>query len=185
MQEDFKLSVFSTSPYSTDLQKQRDAALDSARNIRKVTETPEEYRIRRAQEEQQRLQRLRGENTDELQKRLAELDISNIATRNRVDVEQMIRDAEAIKFFALYNNYDMSAIDFTTLDKAVKAAQLRLQGLKREEEKTDIGSGIFADAYVKARAEKDNILDKMLGGSSTPTIYSHDDLTPGNRNLFI
>lgn len=185
MQEEVKISTFSTSPFSSDLQKQRDAALDSARNIRKVTETPEEYRARRAQEEERHQQALRSENTDVLQKRLADLDISNIATKNRVAIEQMIRDAEAIKFFALYNNYDMSAVDFTTLDKAIKAAQMRLQGLKRDEERTDIGTGIYADTYVKARAEKNSVLDKMLGNSSSSSIDAHDNLTPGNRNLFI
>ena len=185
MQEELKISTFSTSPFSSDLQKQRDAALDSARNIRKVTETPEEYRARRAQEEERHQQALRNENTDVLQKRLADLDISNIATKNRVAIEQMIRDAEAIKVFALYNNYDMSAVDFTTLDKAIKAAQLRLQGLKRDEEKTDIGSSFYADTYVKARSGSDNVLDKMLGKSSSTSIDEYDNLTPGKRNLFI
>ena len=41
MPDDMNIDAYITSPYSSDLKKQRDAAFDSARNIRKVTETPE------------------------------------------------------------------------------------------------------------------------------------------------
>lgn len=166
MQDDLNVEAYISSPYASDLKKQRDAAFDSARNIRKITETPEEYRIRMAQQEQIHQNELRNENTDVLQKRLANLDISNIATKNRVAIEQMIRDAEAIKFFALYNNYDMSSVDFTTLDKAIKAAQLRLQSLKKGDTKDNFGYNIYADTYTKAQTEKDNLLDKLLGNST-------------------
>ena len=163
MPEDMNIDAYITSPYSSDLKEQRDAAFDSARNIRKVTETPEEYRIRMAQQEMAHKEQLKNENTDVLQQRLANIDIANIATKNRAAIENMIREAESIKYFALYNNYDMSAIDFRNLDKAVKAAQLRLQSLKKGEDKRDIGTGIFADTYRKS-TKNDSILDKLLGG---------------------
>ncbi|CDC20504.1 MAG TPA: hypothetical protein IAD26_03205 [Candidatus Limenecus avicola] len=163
MPDDMNIDAYITSPYSSDLKKQRDAAFDSARNIRKVTETPEEYRIRMAQQEMAHKEQLKNENTDVLQQRLANIDIANIATKNRAAIENMIREAESIKYFALYNNYDMSAIDFRNLDKAVKAAQLRLQSLKKGEDKRDIGTGIFADTYRKS-TKNDSILDKLLGG---------------------
>ena len=163
MSDDMNIDAYITSPYSSDLKKQRDAAFDSARNIRKVTETPEEYRIRMAQQEMAHKEQLKNENTDVLQQRLANIDIANIATKNRAAIENMIREAESIKYFALYNNYDMSAIDFRNLDKAVKAAQLRLQSLKKGEDKRDIGTGIFADTYRKS-TKNDSILDKLLGG---------------------
>ena len=163
MPDDMNIDAYITSPYSSDLKKQRDAAFDSARNIRKVTETPEEYRIRMAQQEMAHKEQLKNENTDVLQQRLANIDIANIATKNRAAIENMIREAESIKYFALYNNYDMSAIDFRNLDKAVKAAQLRLQSLKKGEDKRDIGTGIYADTYRKS-TKNDSILDKLLGG---------------------
>lgn len=163
MPDDMNIDAYITSPYASDLKKQRDAAFDSARNIRKVTETPEEYRIRMAQQEMAHKEQLKNENTDVLQQRLANIDIANIATKNRAAIENMIREAESIKYFALYNNYDMSAIDFRNLDKAVKAAQLRLQSLKKGEDKRDIGTGIFADTYRKS-SKNDSILDKLLGG---------------------
>ena len=163
MPDDMNIDAYITSPYSSDLKKQRDAAFDSARNIRKVTETPEEYRIRMAQQEMAHKEQLKNENTDVLQQRLANIDIANIATKNRAAIENMIREAESIKYFALYNNYDMSAIDFRNLDKALKAAQLRLQSLKKGEDKRDIGTGIFADTYRKS-TKNDSILDKLLGG---------------------
>lgn len=163
------IDAYITSPFSKDLQKQRDAALDSARNIRKVTETPEEYRIRMAQQEQENFQRLKNENTDVLRQRLANLDISNIATKNRAAIEAMIAEAQSIKFFALYNHYNMPDIDFTTLDKAIKAAQLRLQGLKKGEASTDIGTGIYSDTYRKASNNGDDLLNKLLGSSNSAT----------------
>ena len=172
MSEELNLDAYITSPFASDLKKQRDAAYNSARNIRKVTETPEEYRIRLAQQEQQHLEELRSENTDVLHKRLASLDISNIGTKNRIAIEQMIRDAEAIRFFALYNHYDMSAMDFTTLDNAVKAAKLRLESLKKGENKTHFGNDIYADTYVKAQKEKDNVLTKLLNNTSKNSDYN-------------
>lgn len=175
MPDDMNIDAYITSPYSSDLKKQRDAAFDSARNIRKVTETPEEYRIRMAQQEMAHKEQLKNENTDVLQQRLANIDIANIATKNRAAIENMIREAESIKYFALYNNYDMSAIDFRNLDKAVKAAQLRLQSLKKGEDKRDIGTGIFADTYRKS-TKNDSILDKLLGG--------HSNQNNNNRILF-
>ena len=163
MPDDMNIDAYITSPYSSDLKKQRDAAFDSARNIRKVTETPEEYRIRMAQQEMAHKEQLKNENTDVLQQRLANIDIANIATKNRAAIENMIREAESIKYFALYNNYDMRTINFRNLDKAIKAAQLRLQSLKKGEDKRDIGTGIFADTYRKS-TKNDSILDKLLGG---------------------
>jgi len=167
MSEELNLDAYITSPFSSDLKKQRDAAFESVKNIRKVTETPEEFRIRMAQQEQQHLEELKSENTDVLYKRLANIDISNIGTKNRIAIEQMIREAEAIRFFALYNHYDMSAIDFTTLDNAVKAAKLRLQSLKKGENKTHFGSDIYADTYVKAEQKKDDVLTKFLNNTSS------------------
>ena len=167
---DDKMNVeaYITSPYSSDLKKQRDAAFESAKNIRKVTETPEEYRIRMAQQEMQHQEALKHENTDVIKQRLANLDVSNIATKNRAAIEAMIREAESIKFFALYNNYDMNSVDFRNLDKAVKAAHLRLQGLKKGEKSTDVGTGIFADTYTKS-SKGDDLLGKLLGNTSQYT----------------
>ncbi len=175
MSDDMNIDAYITSPYSSDLKKQRDAAFESARNIRKVTETPEEYSIRMAQQEMQHQEELKHENTDVLKQRLANLDISNIATKNRAAIEAMISEAESIKFFALYNNYDMNSIDFRNLDKAVKAAQIRLQSLKKGEDKKDIGTGIYSDTYRKSSSD-DDLLSKLLGNSS------HDNLNPLNKN---
>ena len=166
MSDDMNIDAYITSPFASDIKKQRDAAFESAKNIRKVTETPEEYRIRMAQQEMVHQEQLRHENTDVLQQRLANIDIANIATKNRAAIENMIREAESIKYFALYNNYDMNAIDFRTLDRAIKAAQLRLQSLKRGEDNRDIGTGIYADTYRKAAANN-SILDKLTGNTSS------------------
>ena len=168
MSDDMNIDAYITSPYASDLKKQRDAAFESARNIRKVTETPEEYRIRMAQQEMRHQEELRYENTDVIKQRLANLDVSNIATKNRSAIEAMIREAESIKYFALYNNYDMNSVDFRNLDKAIKAAQLRLQGLKKGEKRTDIGTGIYPDTYRKSSGDAD-LLAKLLGSSSQST----------------
>ena len=164
MPDEIDLNAYITSPYSSDLQKQRDRAFESAKNIRKVTETPEEYRVRMAQQEMAHLEQLKKENTDVLQQRLANLDIANIATKNRAAIENLIREAESIKYFALYNNYNMNSVDFTNLDKAVKAAQLRLQSLKKGEDRKDIGTGIFADTYRKS-SDNEDLLSKLTGNT--------------------
>ena len=173
MSDEMNIDAYISSPFSKDLQKQRDAALDSARNIRKVTETPEEYRIRMAQQEEKHRQQLKNENTDVLRQRLANFDISNIGTKNRQAIESMIAEAESIKFFALYNNYNMSEIDFTTLDKAIKAAQLRLQSLKKGEDRKDTGTGIYADTYRNSKQQGNDLLSKLLDTGS--------NITSGNK----
>ncbi len=173
MSDEMNVDAYITSPFSKDLQKQRDAAWDSARNIRKVTETPEEYRIRLAQQEEAHRQQLKNENTDVLQQRLANLDISNIGTKNRAAIEAMIAEAESIKYYALYNNYDMSAVNFTTLNRAIKPAQLRLQCLKRGDDKRDIGTGIFADTYRPSKKEGDDLLSKLLGSNTNSSINAN------------
>lgn len=162
MTDEIDLNMFTTSPYASDLKKQRDRAFKSAKNIRKVTETPEEYRLRMAQQEQMHKEQLKSENTDVLLQRLSDLDISNIATKNRAAIEKMIQEAESIKYFALCNNYDMNSVDFRNLDKAVKAAQIRLQSMKKNNQKKDIGTGIFSDTYRKS-SKGDTLLDKLLG----------------------
>lgn len=167
MPDEMNIDAYITSPFSKDMQKQRDAAFNSAKNIRKVTETPEEYRIRMAQQDEQHKQQLKSENTDVLHQRLANLDVSNIGTKNRAAIESMIAEAESIKYYALYNNYDMSSVDFTNLDKAVKAAQLRLQSMKKGDDKKDAGTGIYADTYRRAQDEKDSLLNKLLGNTSS------------------
>ena len=163
MSDEMNIDAYITSPFSKDLQKQRDAALESARNIRKVTETPEEYRIRMAQQEEAHRQQLRSENTDVLQQRLANLDISNIATKNRAAIESMIAEAESIKFYALYNNYDMS--------------------LKKGEDKRDIGTGIYADTYRTAKQESDNLLNKLLGGTSNSSSNSPSSISSMHKKI--
>lgn len=164
MSDNMNIDAYITSPFSSDIKKQRDAAFESAKNIRKVTETPEEYRLRLAQEEIERQERLRNENTGILQERLANIDIRNIATKNRAAIEDMIRQAESIKYFALYNNYDMNAIDFRNLDKAIKVAQMRLKSLRSGKDE-DLGTGIYTDNY-KPASKDTSILDKLAGGSS-------------------
>ena len=94
MSDDMNIDAYITSPFASDIKKQREAAFESAKNIRKVTETPEEYRIRMAQQEMAHQEQLRHENTDVLQQRLANIDIANIATKNRAAIENMIREAE-------------------------------------------------------------------------------------------
>ena len=175
MADEINLDAYITSPFSSDLKKQRDAAFESARNIRKVTETPEEYRIRLQQDELARQERLRNENTGILQERLASIDITSIATKNRQAIENMIREAESIKFFALFNNYDMNAIDFRNLDRAIKAAQTRLQCLKKGE-KDNLGN-LYIDNYQKTPKET-TLLDKLAGGSAQANTNYGANITP-------
>ena len=153
MSDEMNIDAYITSPYSSDLKKQRDLAFESARNIRKVTETPEEYRIRMAQQEMKHQEELKAENTDVLRQRLANLDVANIGTKNRVAVEAMIREAESIKYFALYNNYDMNSVDFRNLDKAVKAAQLRRKVSKKVKTK-EISEQVFSLTHIQNHPKK-------------------------------
>lgn len=173
MSEDkIDLNSYITSPFASDLKKQRDAALDSAKSIRKVTETPEEYRIRIAKQNEEHQQELMSENTDVLQQRLANLDISNISTKNRIAIENMIREAQSIKFFAYNNHYNTNSVDFDNLNKAISAGQLRLKSLEKGSDKRDIGTGIYPDTYRKSSSSNDDLLNKLTGGNKT-TVYSN------------
>lgn len=161
MVDEIDLNAFISSPFSSDIKKQQKAFL-SARNIRKATESVEEYQARMAKFKEEHRQKLIDENTDVLAQRLANLDISNIATKNRTAIENLIREAQSIKFFAYNNNYDMSNIDLSTLDKAMLAAQARLNNIKNGKEDSSIGTGIFADTYRPSERKENNILNKLL-----------------------
>lgn len=161
MADEIDLNAYITSPFASDLKKQRDAAFDSARNIRKVTETPEEYRLRRAQEQEAFQQKITDENTDVLMQRLANLDIANINTKNRAAIENMIQEAQSIKFFAFNNRYNTNAIDFNDLNKAIAFGQTRLNSLKSGKEQKDIGTGIYSDSY-RPSSSKNSFLDKLI-----------------------
>lgn len=164
MVDEIDLNAFVSSPYSSDIKKQQKAFL-SAQNIRKATESVEEYKARMAKFREEHEQKLLTENTDILAQRLANLDISNIGTKNRTAIENLIREAQSIKFFAYNNHYNNAEIDFTTLDKAVIAAQMRLNNLKSGKENADIGTGIYSDTYRKSSAKnsENNVLSKIFG----------------------
>ena len=126
MVDEIDFNAFVSSPYSSDIKKQQQAYLQqSAQNIRRVTESVEEYKARMAKYKEEHQQKLIDENTDVLAQRLANLDISGIATKNRTAIENLIREAQSIKFFAYNNHYNTGVIDLSTLDKAVLAAQAR------------------------------------------------------------
>lgn len=160
MVDEIDLNSFVSSPFSSDINRQQKAFL-SAKNIRKVSESVDEYNARMAQHKEEHRQKLLEENTDALQQRLANLNIAAIGTQNRAAIENMIREAQSIKFFAYNNNYDMSNIDFTTLDKAVISAQMRLQNMKNGNDR-DSGSSIYSDSYKKSSSKEPNLLDKIF-----------------------
>ena len=161
MVDEIDLNAFVSSPYASDIKKQQQAYL-SAQNIRRVNESIEEYKARMAQFRTEHEQKLVKENTDILQKRLENLDISNIATKNRLAIENMIKEAMSIKYFAYNNMYNTKDIDLSTLDKAILAAQARLNNIKNGREDSSIGTGIYADTYRTSAKAGDDILSKLL-----------------------
>lgn len=164
MVDEIDLNAFVSSPFSSDLKKQQHEQLqESARNIRKVTESVEEYKARMAQFKEQHEQKLIDENTDVLAQRLANLDISGIATKNRTAIENLIREAQSIKFFAYNNRYNTGDLDLTNLNKAIDAANARLRSMKSGNQNTDIGTGIFADTYRRSKKSDNDVLNKLLG----------------------
>lgn len=151
MSEEIDLNSYLTSPFSKDIQQQQKAFL-SAQNIRKATETVEEYKARMAKYKEEHEQKLIQENTDVLQRRLANLDIANISNQNRSAIENLIKEAQSIKFFAYNNRYNTGAIDFSNLDKAIIIAQARLKSINEGNEKP-LRTGIFADNYQFSTSE--------------------------------
>ncbi len=164
MVDEIDLNAFLSSPYAADVKRQQQAYL-SAQNIRKATESVEEYKARMAKYKEELRQQLINENTDVLQQRLANLDISGIATKNRTAIENLIREAQSIKFFAYNNMYNTANIDLSTLDKALLAAQARLNNIKNGKEDNTIGTGIFADTY-RLSSKEDNGISKLLNNTS-------------------
>ncbi len=163
MVDEIDFNAFVSSPYSSDIKKQQQAYLQqSAQNIRRVTESVEEYKARMAKYKEEHQQKLIDENTDVLAQRLANLDISGIATKNRTAIENLIREAQSIKFFAYNNHYNTGVIDLSTLDKAVLAAQARLENIKNGKEDSTIGTGIYADTYRTSSKKNNDILSKLL-----------------------
>ena len=163
MVDEIDFNAFVSSPYSSDIKKQQQAYLQqSAQNIRRVTESVEEYKARMAKYKEEHQQKLIDENTDVLAQRLANLDISGIATKNRTAIENLIREAQSIKFFAYNNHYNTGVIDLSTLDKAVLAAQARLENIKNGKEDSTIGTGIYADTYRTSPKKNNDILSKLL-----------------------
>lgn len=158
-----EIDAYLSSPYSSDLRRSQGASMiDSAKNIRNVKESVEEYKARMAKFREENQQKIISENTDVLQERLANLDISNIGTKNRIAIEALIREAQSIKNFAYNNMYNTSNIDFTTLNKAVDAANARLRSLKNGNNNTDLGTSIYADTYKSSSDKKTDILQKLL-----------------------
>lgn len=159
MVDEIDLNSFLTSPFSADIDKQQKAFL-SAKNIRKVTESVDEYNARMSAFKEAQHQKLLQENTDVMQQRLENLNITNISGKNRAAIESLINEAQSLKFFAHNNNYNTSDIDFTNLDKALAAAQFRLKNIQEKKEKS-FGTGIFSDSFQTKKPE-DNLLQKLL-----------------------
>ena len=158
-----EIDAYLSSPYSSDLRRtQRVSMSDCAKNMRNAKESIEEYNARMAKFREENQQKIIAENTDVLQERLANLDISNIATKNRMAIEALIREAQSIKNFAYNNMYNTSSIDFTTLNKAVEVANARLKSLKNGNQNTDLGTGIYADTYRSSKDKNSDILQKLL-----------------------
>ena len=161
MVDEIDLNAYLSSPYSSDIRKQN-LLNQSAKMSRMITESVEEYNARMAKYREENRQKLINENTDVLLERLANLDISSIGTKNRAAIEYLINQAQSIRMFAYNNMYDTNSIDFTTLNKAVEAANARLKSLKNGNDKTDIGTSIYADTYIAAQQQKENLLDKVF-----------------------
>lgn len=161
MSDELDLNAYLSSPYSSDMRKQQMLQHSFAQN-RRLNESIEEYQARMAKFREENQQKLIDENTDVLQQRLANLDISNIGTKNRLAIEYLISQAQAIRQFAYNNAYNAEKIDFTTLNKAVEAASARLRSLKNGNNNTDIGTSIYADTYKAAQKQKETVLDKIF-----------------------
>ena len=161
MPDEIDLNSYLSSPYSSDLRKKQMMQHSFDQN-RRLNESIEEYQARMAKYREEHQQKLIDENTDVLQQRLANLDISNIGTKNRLAIEYLISQAQSIRQFAYNNLYNAEKIDFTTLNKAVEAANARLKSLKNGNDNTDIGTSIYADTYKAAQKEKETVLDKIF-----------------------
>ena len=161
MVDEIDINAYLSSPYSSDVRKQQ-IMQKAAEHNRRINESIEEYQARMAKFREENQQRLIEENTDILQERLANLDISNIGTKNRLAIEYLISQAQSIRQFAYNNMYNIDAIDFTTLNKAVDAANARLRSLKKGNNNTDLGTSIYADTYKTAQKEKETVLDKIF-----------------------
>ena len=161
MVDEIDINAYLSSPYSSDVRKQQ-IMQKAAEHNRRINESIEEYQARMAKFREENQQRLIEENTDILQERLANLDISNIGTKNRLAIEYLINQAQSIRQFAYNNMYNIDAIDFTTLNKAVDAANARLRSLKKGNNNTDLGTSIYADTYKTAQKEKETVLDKIF-----------------------
>ena len=161
MADEIDLNSYLSSPYSKDLRRQQIVQRAVEQN-RRINESIEEYQARMAKFREENQQCLIDENTDVLKERLANLDISNIATKNRLAIEYLISQAQAIRQFAYNNMYNVDSIDFTTLNKAVEVANARLRSLKNGNDNTDIGTSIYADTYKTAQKQKETVLDKIF-----------------------
>ena len=162
MSDEIEKATFASSSFGSDLRKQQEQkAFLSAQNIRKVSESVDEYNARMAKYREELNKKVIDENTDILRERLSNLDVSSIATKNRIAIEQLIAEAQSIKFFAYNNRYNASAIDLTMLEKTILSAQARLYNLKNTKSSRELGTGIFADTYRKC-SDDDDILSKLL-----------------------
>lgn len=183
MADEINLDSYLSSPFSTDVRKQQQAeqAFLSAQNIRKANESVEDYKIRMAQNNEQFRQKILQENTDILQERLTNLNIKAVSNQNMRAIEDFIKNAQSIKFFAHNNHYDGNSIDLTNLERAMAEAQTRLKNMKNGRENK--GSGIFSDNYQRGD-KTDSLLEKLTGGSSNSTSGSTQNLTMKNRTFF-
>ena len=161
MSDEIDLNAYLSSPYSKDLRKQQIMQRAAEQN-RRLNESIEAYQVRMAKFREENQQRLIDENTDILKERLANLDISNIGTKNRQAIEYLISQAQAIRQFAYNNAYNIDSIDFTTLNKAVEVANARLRSLKNGNGNSDLGTSIYADTYKAAQKQKETVLDKIF-----------------------
>ncbi len=165
MADEFDINAYLSSPFSSDVKRQQAKQMFlSAQNIRKATESIEEYKARMAEHQEQIHQKILQENTDVLQERLANLNIKAVSNQNMEAIENFIKNAQSIKFFAHNNHYDTSSIDLTNLERAVAEAQSRLKNMKSGRQNK--GTGIFADNYQRT-SKSDQLLEKLLGNTGS------------------
>ena len=87
MFDEINLNAFISSAHAVDIKKQQQKQLqDSVKNIRKANESVEEYKIRMAKVLEENKAAFSNQNTDVLKQRLENLDVSSIATKNRVAI---------------------------------------------------------------------------------------------------
>ena len=166
MFDEINLNAFISSAHAIDIKKQQQKQLqDSVKNIRKANESVEEYKIRMSKVLEENKAAFSNQNTDILKQRLENLDVSSIATKNRVAIENLIKEAQAIKALAQNNKQNLENIDIVSLNKTLELANAKLKSLQGNNKNTNLGSGIFADSF-KRKEKSNDLLDKLLKGKN-------------------